>query len=98
MVFTQNVGRILVEIVLASRTHPKNLRKLGNLRQLSQVSQGRSIFLKVSIWSEFSYSRSGICIFSQGGEASLFSYDFSEFSQGRSDFLKVGKLRDLLKM
>ena len=36
----------------------------------------------------------GSAIFSQGGEAYLFSYGVSEFSQGRSDFLEVGKLRD----
>ena len=72
----------------------RNLRKLRNLRLLSQVSEGRSTFLKVSIWSQFSYSRSGIAFFSQGRETYLFSYGVSECSQGRSDFFAVGKLRD----
>ena len=77
------------------RSHPKKVEKVVKLiiRQLSQVSLGRSTFLTVSIWSQLSYSRSGNCIFTQCGEAYLFFYSVSEFSQGRSNFLEVGKLR-----
>ena len=40
----------------------------------------------------------GFAIFFSRWEAGLFSHVVYEFSQGRSNFLKVDKLRDFLKM
>ena len=47
-----------------------------------------------TVFTSFSQSLGNLLFFSQGGEAYLFSYGVSEFSQGRSDFLAVGKLLD----